>query len=182
MTPKEQTLQHLYQARTAHIRWVNTIRLLVSGIDVPAETIALSPTDSDFGRWYYADAVRFSLGVSQMVLDEIETLLLAMHDQYTRIYPIYYGSKKKPLFGGLLGGRTKASAPEIEFSVRHYEEIVSLSDKLKHRLRVFESQLMSMGEEKFEHVPTLPALQAAEPACEPEIPENSYFYGTRGRG
>jgi hypothetical protein len=182
MTSKEQTLHHLYQARTAHIRWVNTIKLLVSGIDVPVTTIPLSPADSDFGRWYYTDAVRFSLGVSQMVLDEIETLLLAMHDKYTRIYPIYYGSKKKSLFGGLLGGRTKASEPEIEFSVRHYEEIVVLSDKLKHKLRIFESQLMSMGEEKFEHVPTLTALQAAEPACEPETSKNTYFYGTRGRG
>ncbi len=189
MTPKEYTLHRLYQARTAHVRWVNGIKLLVSGIEVSESSIELSPADSDFGKWFYDEAIRFSLGISQMVLDDIETLFLAMHDRYTKIYPIYYAPKKKAFLGALLGGRTKASDAETEYSLRNYEEIVSLSDKLKHKLRVFESQLQGMGEERFEHV----ALQSTTPeAAEATAPvsknptfadsDQSYFYGARGRG
>ncbi len=185
MTPKEHTLQRLYQARTAHVRWANAIKLLVSGIDIPESSIPLSPADAPFGKWYYDEAIRFSLGVSHMVLEEIEALHLSLHDRYTKIYPIYFGSRKKSLLGGLLGNRQKASDAEIEFAHRYYEEIVELSDRLKHKLRVFESQLQSLGEERFSHV-TLdeaPPVETAPQLDAPEIAESdhTYCYGARGR-
>lgn len=187
MTNKEKSIHNLHQARTAHIRWVNTIKLLVSGIDVPSENIALVPTDSPFGKWFYAEAMLFSHGMSRLVLEEIETLLLALHDKYTKIYPIYYGNKKKTLLGGLIGAKSKASEYEIELSQRYYEEIILLSDQLKHKLRVLESQLLSMGEEKFTLVAGLSDLIASaevQPKLQEtlENEEDAYFYGTRGRG
>ncbi|MGA9047193.1 CZB domain-containing protein [Sulfuricurvum sp.] len=187
MTNKEKSIHNLHQARTAHIRWVNAIKLLVSGIDVSLESIALIPTDSPFGKWFYAEAMLFSQGSSRLVLEEIETLLLTLHDKYTKIYPIYYGHKKKTLLGSLLGVKNKASEPEIELSQRYYEEIILLSDQLKHKLRVLESQLLSMGEEKFTLVSGLSnstASTAMEPKIleTPESEEEAYFYGTRGRG
>lgn len=186
MTKKEKSIHNLHQARTEHIRWVNSIKLLVSGIDVSPESIALSPTESPFGKWFYSEAMIFSMGTSRMVLEEIEVLLLALHDKYMKIYPIYYGNKKKNLLGSFLGAKTKASEHEIELSVRYYEEIVDLSDKFKHKLRILESQLLSLGEEKFDRVveynepvaekPILLTIPESEP-----ISEEAYFYGTRGR-
>lgn len=186
MTNKEKSIHNLHQARTAHIRWVNSIKLLVSGIEVSADTIALSPTDSLFGTWFYDEAMLFSLGTSRMVLEEIEELLLSLHDKYMKIYPIYYGQKKKTLLGGLLGSKNKASEHEIELSLRYYEEIINLSDKLKHKLRILESQLLSLGEDKFDVVAGFTNVTAAEP-IELKIPEpinneeEAYCYGTRGR-
>lgn len=184
MTNKEKSIHNLHQARTAHIRWVNAIKLLISGIEVSADSIAISPTDSSFGQWFYDEAMLFSLGTSRMVLEEIEMILLALHDKYMKIYPIYFGNKKKGLLGGLLGGKTKASEHEIELSQHFYEEIITLSDKLKHKLRIFESQLVSLNDEKFSFMEamheeaTLPANEAA--VLTPQN-EDAYFYGTRGR-
>jgi len=186
MTNKEKSIHNLHQARTAHIRWVNAIKLLVSGIEVSPDTIALSPTDSLFGTWYYDEAMLFSLGTSRMVLEEIEELLLSLHDKYMKIYPIYYGQKKKTLISGLLGAKSKASEHEIELSQRYYEEIITLSDKLKHKLRILESQLMSLGEEKFDVVAGFVNVEITPP-LELKIPEpvnneeEAYYYGTRGR-
>lgn len=186
MTNKEKSIYNLHQARTAHIRWVNAIKLLVSGIDVSSDNIALVPTDSPFGKWFYAEAMLFSQGTSRLVLEEMETLLLILHDKYTKIYPIYYGNKKKTLLGGLMGVKSKASEYEIELSQRYYEEIILLSDKLKHKLRVLESQLLSMGEEKFTLVAGLSDL-ITSPEIKPKVQEpldheeEAYFYGTRGR-
>lgn len=181
MTNKEKSLHHLHQARTAHIRWVNTIKLLVSGIDIPSDSIQLSPTDSLFGKWFYDEAMLFSMGVSRMVIEEIEESLLALHDKYMKIYPIYYGQKKKTLLGELLGTRSKASQHEIELSLHFYEEIVLLSDKLKHKLRILESQFLSMGEDKFD---SIAGFTKSEISISNEInndEENAYYYGTRGR-
>ena len=186
MTNKENSIHNLHQARTTHIRWVNAIKLLVSGIEVSSDTIALSPTDSLFGKWFYDEAMLFSLGTSRMVLEEIEDILLSLHDKYMKIYPIYYGQKKKTIISGLLGAKSKASEHEIELSLRYYEEIIILSDKLKHKLRILESQMMSMGEDKFDVVAGFTNIDTSVP-LELKIPEpvnndeEAYYYGTRGR-
>ncbi|MDD5158729.1 MAG: hypothetical protein PHI47_09160 [Sulfuricurvum sp.] len=187
MSNKEKSIHNLHQARTAHIRWVNTIKLLVSGIDVPSDSIQLSSTDSLFGKWFYDEAMLFSLGTSRMVIEEIEELLLTLHDKYMKIYPIYFGQKKKNILGGLLGSKSKASEHEIELSVRYYEEIITLSDKLKHKLRILESQLLSLGEDKFDVIAGFTNVEISAP-LELKIPESVnneeevYYYGTRGRG
>ncbi|MFY9142564.1 CZB domain-containing protein [Sulfuricurvum sp.] len=188
MTNKEKSIHNLHQARTSHIRWVNTIKLLVSGIEVSEDSIQVNPTDALFGQWFYDEAMLFSLGTSRMVLEEIEILFLSLHDKYMKIYPIYYSSKKRSLLGGLIGGKSKASEHEIELSQRYYEEIVVLSDKLKHKLRILESQLMSLPLEKFDTVaeltkPSLSSVVIQQPIPEPvDNEETAYFYGTRGRG
>lgn len=185
MTNKEKSIHNLHQARTSHIRWVNAIKLLISGIDVPSDTITLSPTDSPFGKWFYGEAMIFSLGTSRMVLEEIETLLLSLHDKYTKIYPIYYGQKKKTLLGGFLGAKSKASEHEIELSLRYYEEIILLSDQLKHKLRILEAQFMGFTEEKFDEYCRFTEKETIVPIelkiPEPFIDEGAYHYGARGR-
>lgn len=186
MTNKDKSIHYLNQARTAHIRWVNSIKLLVSGIDIAIDTIALNPTDSEFGRWYYHQAMRFSMGNSQLVLEDIESILITLHDKYMKIYSIYSGTKKRSLLGGILGTKQKASEHEIELSLHYYEEIVNLSDKLKQKLRVFESQMMSLGEEKFDFISdnfTTETMIETKDRISKTTDQNeeAYFYGTRGR-
>lgn len=186
MTNKEKFIHNLHQARTAHIRWVNAIKLLISGIDVDEKQITLDATHSEFGLWYYNEAMLFSLGTSQMVLEEIENIFTELHDKYTKIYPIYYRNKKRNILNEFLGGRTRASAHEIELSQRFYEEIVGLSDKLKHKLRIFEAQMMSLSEEKYDELIRFTQPETNIP-IEPNVLEDStqedgsYHYGARGR-
>lgn len=187
MTNKEKSIHNLHQARTSHVRWVNAIKLLVSGIEVAEDSIQLNPTEAQFGQWFYEEAMLFALGTSRMVLEEIEVLFLSLHDKYMKIYPIYYSSKKRSLLGGLIGAKHKASEHEIELSQRYYEEIVLLSDKLKHKLRILESQMMSLPLEKFDAVagftkPLLSPLKEQPILESVDNEETAYFYGTRGRG
>lgn len=185
MTSKENFIHNMHQARTAHIRWVNAIKLLVSGIDVDEKQITLDATHSAFGLWYYNEAMLFTISSSRLVLEEIENLLTQLHDKYTKIYPIYYGNRKRNLLSGFLGGRTRASAHEIEFSQRYYDEILLLSDKLKHKLRILEAQLMSLSEEKFDELSCFTQKEESTPVVlesqEVSEDEGAYHYGARGR-
>lgn len=180
MTAKEKIIHHLHEARIAHIRWVNSIKLLVSGIDVPEAEIDLNPTDSPFGKWYYAEALLFADTNARMVLEEIESLFLSLHDKYMKLYPIYYANKKRGMIGALLGSKKSLTTLETEFAQQRYEEIVLLSDKLKQKLRVFETQLMSMNEEKCEQIARF--SEASPETKEKESEDGAYYYGTRGRG
>ncbi len=185
MTNKEKFIHNMHQARTAHIRWVNAIKLLVSGIDVDEKQITLDATHSQFGVWYYNEAMLFSLGTSKLALEDIENFLMELHDKYTKIYPIYYGSRKRNLLSEFLGGRTRASAHEIELSQRFYEDIIQLSDKLKQKLRIFEAQLMSLSDEKFDELSHFTQQEKSIPVVV-EIKEvfedkGAYHYGARGR-
>jgi hypothetical protein len=186
MTNKEKFIHNMHQARTAHIRWVNAIKLLVSGIDVDEKQITLDATHSQFGVWYYNEATLFSLGTCHLVLEEIEELLMKLHDKYTKIYPIYYGSRKRTLLSEFLGGKPRISSHQIEFSQQTYEDIIQLSDNLKQKIRIFETQLMSFPDDKFD---ALICFTQQKEKVEPillkqeEISDDNgaYHYGARGR-
>ena len=67
---------------------------------------------------------------------------------------------KKPLSDGA-----------IKISAVHYQEIITLSDKLKQNLRMFEKQLKAKGEDEFEIFGTY--LAAVENEKQLEILEKS---------
>jgi len=179
MTNKEKAIYNLQQARTSHIRWINSVKLLISGIYIDEKTMKPLPTESQFGRWFYEEAMLFTQPSCQMNLEELDSLLNTLYDAYTKIYLIYYGERQ----GGLksvFGIRHKANDNEVKLSAHYYEEVLRLSDLLKKKLRTFESQLMSLGEEKFEHIAafsdTVPAPVAVENSS-----DEGYLYGGRMR-
>lgn len=102
MTNKEKFIHNMHQARTAHIRWVHAIKLLISGMDADEKQITLDATHSQFGVWYYSEAMLFNLEISRLVLEEIENILMELHDKYMKIYPIYYENKKRNLLSQLV--------------------------------------------------------------------------------
>ena len=148
---KEKCIHRLHQARTSHIRMLNSLKLLVSGLNVDESQFKPNLTDTAFGKWFYEEAMLFSIGNSRMQLDEMESLLLTFNDQFTKIYQIYFNNRSGG-FSGLLGMKKKASDAEKELAHRLYDEMVVLSDQIKQKLRIFESQLSSMSEEKFEEL------------------------------
>lgn len=188
MTSKEKFIHRLHQARTAHIRWVNGIKLLVSGIEVDEKQVPIDAITSDFGTWFYNEAMIFSFGTSQLVLEDMEKSFIACHDKYAKIYPIFFNKKRNTLLGDLFGKKSGVNSHEMDLSQRYYEEIVALSDQLKHKMRIFEAQLMSLDEEKYNQFAAYTEEKSIEPAntiitetADTQSDEKAYFYGARGR-
>lgn len=186
MNAKEKNLNRLYQARVAHLKWVNTIKLLVSGLKVDKSHLTLPLVqDSEVGRWYYNDAIQFSQFRSQSVLEEMEILLEAMFNMYAKIYEIYFTEKQSSL-KSFLGIKNTATLNrhEIELAGRYYVDIVKLSDEFKSKLYTLERQMLSMQES--EHV-LVSHFEAEERAVQPKKKmaqakeESNYSYGPRSR-
>ncbi|MGD9969613.1 MAG: hypothetical protein AB7S65_04100 [Sulfuricurvum sp.] len=186
MGAKENYIKHLQNARTEHVRWVNNIKLLISGVDITEKTIPLNPAESPFGKWFYSKALLLSVSNSRNVLEDSEEIFLRLHDVYMKIYPIYFGKKNKGILGGLFSKNTSTSTHETELAQRYYEEIIALSDQLKNKLRIFETQLHATPSEKFEELARfdeeeLKPIEPANVVDEENSDDQAYFYGTRCR-
>ncbi|MDM5272720.1 hypothetical protein PGH07_11100 [Sulfurovum sp. zt1-1] len=187
MNAKEKSLNRLYKARVAHLKWVNTIKLLVSGLNVDKSHLTLPIIqDSEVGKWYYNEAIQFSQFRSQSVLSEMEILLESMFNIYAKIYEIYFTQKQSTLKSILGMKNNTLNRHEIELAGRYYEDIVKISDEFKSKLHTLERQMMAMQEnehalvshfEEEEEIVTVVSKKKVQVAEE----ESNYSYGPRSR-
>lgn len=184
MRTKEKYIRHLQQARTEHVRWVNQVKSLISGVDIDSKIIPINPTESPFGKWYYEKAILFSLSNSRSILEEIEKHFLILHELYMKIYPIYFSKKNSGLLGSMFRINRSISAHETDLAQHYYGEIVALSDQLKNKLRIFENQLHATAAEKFDDVYRFEKITIQSPAPIEKTEEESgetYYFGARSR-
>lgn len=148
MSTKEQFIGRLRKARTHHLKWLNQIRLLVSGITADKESIAVNQSESAFGVWFYDEAMAFGNSTSKNVLGEMDKLYGSCFDHYFKIYHTLFSNSSGGFMNAILGPK-KPAAGELMMAQKFYEELVVSSDALMGKLRLFESQLLATGEDKF---------------------------------
>lgn len=161
MTTKETFIIRLRKARTQHLKWVNQIKLLVSGIAVDKSSIPVNPSESPFGIWLYDEAMAFATSNSKNVLKEIDLLHAECFEHYFKIYHTLVSKNSGGFLGGLLGSK-KPSASELMLAQKFYAELVESSDALINRMRVFESQMLATCEAKFDELVLAPE-EAVDP-------------------
>ncbi len=147
MTNKDKYLHHLHQARVEHTRWVGMIKLLSAGLlDTHKQEIELNMSDIDFGKWLEQEAMLFRDSSCVDTLYEIEALWKSIHNHFMQIYDVCVSKHKSNIFGR----KKPLSDGAIRISAVHYQEIITLSDKMKQKLRLLEKQLNAKGEDEFE--------------------------------
>lgn len=180
MKQKMRCIGNLQDARAAHMNWVNSIKLLISGVDIDEKTMTPNMVECAFGKWYYKEAMLFSQHNNELVLRQMESILTEQFDLFAQIYVIYFGNKKSGI-AGLFASKKKVSSHEKELAQRHLQELLELSDKMKQKLKLFETVLNTLDDQVFEELGIYDAPDVAmEPVVEKKS-EEAYFYGTRGR-
>jgi len=149
MSKKDSFIEQARQARVNHNKWINQIRLIVSGLEKDKNTIALNQSESPFGVWLYTKATIYSISNSKMVLDEIETLYNECYEEYHKIYAVLFKDDGGGLIKSLFGAK-KASNAEYQLAEQHYEALLGKSDQLLNKLKVYENQLNATSSEKFD--------------------------------
>lgn len=168
MTNKDTCLHHLHKAVVEYTRWVGMIKLLSAGLlETNKNELELNISEIDFGKWLYQEAMLFRDTASVDSLYEIEALWKEIHNHFMQIYEVCVLKHKTNIFGM----KKPLSDGAIKISAVHYQEIITLSDKLKQHLRVLEKQLKAKGEDEFEILGTY--LAAVENEKQLEILEKS---------
>ncbi len=176
MSAKTEFVQHFRHARTQHIKWINQIKLMTSGINQAA--LPLNQTESEFGTWLFDKAMMLYSTSSKRMIDEITAIHTECYDHYLQIYHILH--KDGGLLQGLFGLGKKASSYELQLAQRYYQTLIERSDALISRLRQLESYLLAAPESEFESM-LAPAQTPYKPIQSPRsAPKGvNYYRGQR---
>ena len=151
MSTKEQFIVRLRRARAQHLKWLNYVKLMVTGISVDAAQLPVNQSESVFGSWLYEEAMVFSTSNSKNVLSEIDAYHTLCYGHFLKIYHTLNSAKSGGLLQNVFGSR-KANDNELILAQKYYEELVAASDAMINRLRLFESQMLATAESKFDEL------------------------------
>jgi len=151
---KEDVLGHLRIAKSAHVKWVQKAKLLISGVDVDEESIPVDSTECKFGKWFYNEGQMLN-ALSNNPLEcmkNIEDLHFALHDMYLNIYNVYFlQEKKKGFFATIFGSRKKTiSEAEQTLAQSYYEKMEKISHDLLDEINRLERRLIAISDSKIE--------------------------------
>ncbi len=151
MSKKETYIIKLRKSRTEHQRWINQVKLLVSGIDVDVKAIALNESESAFGKWFYSCGMIFSTQSIKKSVYDIEHYFKQCFEDYLKIYSTLIKTGSSGFLSGMFSSSTPSNS-DLIIAQQHYEALIRTSDKMLSSLRLFESQLLAMGEHKFDEL------------------------------
>ncbi len=176
---KEKNIDHLYKARASHTKWMNSVKLLVSGLTVEEKAPSPIIQDSLLGQWFYNEALQFAKFNSQQTLNDIESLIEKIYNTYTQIYAIYFG-KQSGIIETIFGVNKSTNKHELELASKYYEESLLLSDQLKQKLVILERQFFALSLEQHNEVKIFEVdTSLSEQSLLNRTDKNNYRFGAR---
>ena len=89
---KSKTLEHLDNARRAHIKWLNRAKSIIDGALVVRDPHPLASTECAFGLWFNKEGTNLYDTLQIEGLETIHSLHNQLHDKYLLIYETFFGS------------------------------------------------------------------------------------------
>lgn len=148
---RKDIVEHLRAAKAAHIKWVQKAKLLINGLDVPEGAIPVDSTECKFGKWFYSEGqILHSLtNVSPQAIKSIENLHSKLHDEYLKIFNIYFNKSKAGFLCKIFGiKRRNVSDQEYKFGQDYYAILENISKDLLEEIDKLEKKLIEVSEEE----------------------------------
>jgi hypothetical protein len=146
---KTEILQHLKDAKEAHLKWVHRAKLLVSGIDVKENSIPVEYTDCHFGQWYYGDGQEIMNMPGMDIGGVIEIKHKELHQTYRSIFEIYFKKEKKTFLSKIFRQRKKVSVDEQGSAQQYYEKLQIISKEMLQVIEKIERRVGALPESSF---------------------------------
>ena len=151
---KEDILEHLRAAKTAHIKWVQRAKLLINGVNIEKESIPVDYTECKFGKWFYSDAQMLNALSNNPLecMETIEKLHSKLHDTYLKIFNIYF-NKPEGLFAKIFNlKKKKITQQEHEFAQEYYNQLENISHELLNEINRLERRIVATPQEKLDEL------------------------------
>lgn len=177
MSKKDSYLELLRQARVEHKKWINQIRLIVSGLEKNRNTIPINPSESAFGDWLYSKAIAYSIANSKLVLTDMEISFDRCYEEYHKIYAVLFKESQSGILSSIFTS-SKASTSDYKVAGQYYEVLLKNSDNLLNKLRIFENQLVATNFEKFDRAISDEESENEEEIKAPKQKEQRYYRGS----
>lgn len=147
---KQETLEQLSAAKKAHIKWVNRAKSLVEGLPVEKDAIPVDSTECQFGQWFYGEGQQLNALPSMECMGKIENLHFALHDNYMKIFKLYFGEPNRSFFSKIFNLKPKISDEDKATAREYYVKLEEVSKQLLDEIGRLERRLHAMSSERFE--------------------------------
>ncbi|HFU77872.1 MAG TPA: hypothetical protein ENK98_04500 [Epsilonproteobacteria bacterium] len=148
-------LQHIADAKKAHLRWVKRADHLISGLPVDKEFIPLEATSCGFGLWVYSEGAKLRLVPSiDNLMNRIEHHHNDLHDAYMDIYKIFFiMPQQRSILHKILTFNSKiVSSSEKEKARAHFKYLKRSSEELLAVLDILEEKVKQMTSDEVENL------------------------------
>jgi len=150
---KKIIIEHLRTAKAAHIKWVQKAKLLINGLDIEEGTIPVDSTECTFGKWFYGEGQVLNLltHISPTLIQNIEELHSQLHDEYLKIFNIFFNKAKAGFICKLFGLKRKnVSDEEYKVSRGYFASLEKISKDLLEEINKLEKELVVVTEEEIQ--------------------------------
>jgi len=141
---KAEVLEKIKNAKNAHNANMKKALLLSEGIPLEGDPVPVGFRECAFGKWLYGDEAQVRRALGEAQYSEIETLHKAWHDEYNKIYDVYYKDGKKGFLGKLFGGRPKLSELEREKAKNYCGDLKEITWSLTKKMEAIEKRVERM--------------------------------------
>ena len=152
---KNEILEQLRAAKTAHISWVQKAKMLINGVKMEKNAIPVNSTECRFGKWFYGDAQKLNALPTNPLecMQNIESLHFKLHDIYLNIFKIYYQEdKKQGFFSKLFGKKKRITDAEQELAETYFKELEATSKALLEEINRMERRILVIPDKQLEEI------------------------------
>ena len=149
---KNEVLDHLRDAKKAHLKWLQRAKALISNIPVEKDAIPMDYTECMFGQWFYSDGQKIAMMAGMDCIAEIGVKHQALHDEYLKIFKIYFGDANKSFFSKLFNLKKHVSESEQEIAKEFYNTLKGISDDLLKLIDKLERRITALQQSAFDDI------------------------------
>ncbi len=151
---KDKVIAQLVAAKEAHISWVNKARALIEGIEIDKSVIPVKETDCKFGSWFYSDAQKLInlRNNPKENMDLIESLHRNLHNEYAKIYQIYYVKDSRGFFAKFFKRKRKISEYDVVEAKEYFERLSAISIALLDEINRMQRRISAISPSEIEAI------------------------------
>lgn len=144
---KNEILKKLSRAKKIQQSNLQKALLLAKGIPLEGEPVTVSYKECAFEKLLHHDEAAFKKIVGDSFFSEIEALHKQWHEDYYKIYDLYY-HHEKGFLSKLIGGKPKLTELEHEHAQAYSTDLKEATWKMVHLLEMVESRIKNMHEKE----------------------------------
>ncbi len=150
---REEILNQLKIGKAVHSTWLQKAKQIIDGFTINESSTPLSSTECKFGIWFYTDGQRLKniRNNPAQSMTNLEELHYKLHDIYSNIYYIYYGSEKG-FFKKKFGKKSNVSKEDKILSQEYYTQMQNTAKDLIQELSRMERRITVINADEIKDI------------------------------
>jgi hypothetical protein len=141
---KNSIVENIQKAKESHLSQLHYIQLLVKGITLDEKKIYKNQYECIFGQWLFGEGEKLKEKVENSGIEEIERLHASWHDEYLKIFQIYF-TKKAGFFAKFLGNSAEISPMQTDKAKLYLSELEQTTAQLIKKLDSLMRKINALG-------------------------------------